>query len=254
MDISKGEKMKYTKMAYIYDELMKDTPYNEWIRFTENIVEKYKLNPNKILDLGCGTGNISIPLSAKGYRVVGVDISEDMLAVANEKIIANNQSIQLLQQDMKELELLEPVDLVISYIDSINYLNGLEEVKQTFKQVSKNLNSNGYFVFDLHSPYKLTNLFNNQTFAWNDEEISVIWLTDVDEEGLTVEHDLTFFVENAEGHYEKFNEIHMQQTYTIDTIKAALSDADLTLVDTYSNFNLSPVSEESERIFYIAKK
>lgn len=246
--------MNYNKFAYVYDRLMKGTPYHKWVKLTEEIIEKYKIAPNQIIDLGCGTGNIAIPLSLRGYNMIGIDLSADMLSIAYDKMISHHVSFPLIQQDMKELQIPDQTEMIISFCDSLNYLAGAEELKQTFIQVNKQLISGGYFIFDMHSPYKITKIFNQQSFAWNDEEISVIWLTDIDKEQLIVEHDLTFFVETTEDCFEKFQEIHKQQTYTIETVEKVLNETGFELIATYGDYQLQPVQETSERIFYIVKK
>jgi len=246
--------MSYKRFAYVYDDLMKDAPYLEWVEFTENIIEQLNIKPKNILDLGCGTGSIAIPLSKKGYKVTGVDLSEEMLSIAYEKMQGEQLTFPLIQQNMKELELTEAFDLIISYCDSLNYLNGIEDVKETFTKVNKHLKNGAYFIFDMHSPYKLTHIYNDQVFAWDQDEIGLIWNTDVDETNLKVEHDLTFFVEREDGAYEKFKESHKQQTYSIELVKQLLEQTGFECIDTYSDFQLQPVHNETERIFYLARK
>ncbi len=246
--------MNYHKFANIYDQLMKDAPYEEWVKITEQLMEKLEIEPKSMIDLGCGTGNIAIPMSKRGYQLTGIDLSEDMLSVAYDKMQENQVMFPLFQQNMMELELPHQAELIFSYCDSLNYLNGLDEVKQTFIQVHKSLQEGGYFFFDMHSPYKITEVFNLHSFAWNEEDISIIWLTDVDEKELIVEHDLTFFVEQDNGLFEKFHEVHQQQTYTIETIKELLVETGFSLITTYGDFQLAPVTETTERIFYVAQK
>lgn len=246
--------MNYNKFAYIYDDLMKDAPYEEWVEITEKIIAKYNLNPDEIVDLGCGTGNIAIPLSRNGYHLIGLDLSEEMLAIAYDKMQESNITFPLINQNMKEFQLPNQVDLIISYCDSLNYLAGIEEIKETFRKVYDNLKDNGFFIFDMHTPYKIKEVFKDNTFAWNDKEISVIWLPEVDETNLIVEHDLTFFVQAEDNYYEKFNEIHRQQTYTMDTVKRVLEETGFELLETFADFQMVLVGETSERVFYVCRK
>ncbi|MGD9676757.1 MAG: class I SAM-dependent methyltransferase [Vulcanibacillus sp.] len=244
----------YSSFAYVYDQLMSDAPYEEWIDFTNAIIEKYGINPKEIIDIGCGTGNLSIPLSKLGYEMIGVDLSNEMLAIAKEKMILNNVSFLLIEQDMLELDLDITAKLIISYCDSLNYLSGIEEIKTAFTKIHKHLGMGGYFIFDLHSAYKLTDIYNGQTYAWNDEDVSIIWLTDVNVTELTVEHDLTFFIKKEDGSYAKFQEIHNQRTYQVDVIKELLEETGFELLDVYGDFEQEPVTETTERIFYVARK
>ncbi|WP_339063798.1 class I SAM-dependent methyltransferase [Tepidibacillus marianensis] len=186
--------MIYNQFATIYDQLMQDAPYDEWVRLTEEIISKFQIDPKQVVDLGCGTGSIAIPLHKKGYQMLGVDLSEEMLAMAYDKMMEQQTHFPLIQQDMCELELPSKVDFIFSYCDSLNYLDSAHDLEITFQKVHDQLQEKGYFVFDLHSPYKITHIFNGQTFAWNEEDVSVIWETEVDVERLIVEHDLTFLL------------------------------------------------------------
>lgn len=246
--------INYNSFAYVYDQLMDEAPYEDWLDFTNTIIDKYNINPKKIIDIGCGTGNISIPLSKRGYEMIGIDISSEMLAIARHKMLSNNVSILLIEQDMRELELNDTANLVISYCDSFNYLADIEEVKNAFTRIHKHLEIGGYFIFDLHSPYKMTDIYNGQIYAWNDEDVSVIWLPDVNEMELTVEHDLTFFMKNESGSYNKFQETHYQKTYKVDDIKELLEETDFEVMNVYGDFQLQPVTNTTERIFYVARK
>ena len=73
----------YSDFAYVYDHLMhKDIDYEKWADYIENIFSMYDISPNLVCDLACGTGNMTIPLSKRGYDMTGIDISEDMLNIA----------------------------------------------------------------------------------------------------------------------------------------------------------------------------
>lgn len=246
--------INYNNFAYVYDQLMSEAPYDRWIDFTKDLIDKYKIKPKKIIDIGCGTCNISIPLSKLGYEMIGVDISSEMLAMAKQKMLENNVSFLLIEQDMRELGLNDTADLAINYCDSFNYLADIKGLKETFGRIYNHLEIGGYFIFDLHSPYKITDIYNGQTYAWNDKDVSVIWIPDVNIDELTVEHDLTFFIKNDSGCYDKFQEIHKQKTYSVEVIKEALEEAGFEIMDAYGDFELQPVTETTERIFYVAKK
>jgi ubiquinone/menaquinone biosynthesis C-methylase UbiE len=82
--------MSYERFAYTYDRLMREMPYGDWLRFAREAWNEYGITPKTIVDLGCGTGNIAIPLGLEGFDVTGIDLSEDMLAVALQK--AENQN------------------------------------------------------------------------------------------------------------------------------------------------------------------
>src|SRR5690606_34704542 len=125
----------YREFASVYDRLMEDMPYGEWISFARRCFELYGM-PRSVADLGCGTGNLAIPLAKSGFEVYGIDISADMLAIARSKWDAppargQGGTIRWLQQDMRDWELPDPVDAVISFCDCLNYLTAEEDVIRT---------------------------------------------------------------------------------------------------------------------------
>ena len=127
--------MTYGKFAYVYDELMKDVPYDQWVQFINKQIEAYGIEGKKLLDLACGTGELSLRLAEEGYDVTGVDLSADMLAVAREKADRKGHSLFLVEQDMSELEGFGEFDLIGIFCDSLNYLQTEKEILQTFERV-----------------------------------------------------------------------------------------------------------------------
>jgi ubiquinone/menaquinone biosynthesis C-methylase UbiE len=246
--------MMYEQFADWYDYLMSDAPYDAWCTFTEEKIAKYGKGKT-LLDLGCGTGELSIRLAQRGFSVTGVDLSEHMLAVAQAKAEENGLTIPFFQQDMRELNGFSPFDHVVIFCDSLNYLQTEEDVFQTFQRVYAHLKDGGLFLFDVHSPFKIHHLFLQQgTFASNDEQVSYIWNCFPGEWDHSVEHDLTFFVKNENGTYERYDESHVQRTYEIDQYKQWLEEAGFHLLEICADFKNEPPSERSERIFFVAKK
>ncbi len=118
----------YENFAQVYDIFMQDTPYKQWVEYIEKIWQKFNLKPNLIAEIGCGTGNILNILAEKGYDLIGIDNSFQMLAKAKEK--STKENILYLQQDMREFELYGTVDCILSICDSINYILEEEELLQ----------------------------------------------------------------------------------------------------------------------------
>lgn len=247
--------MTYNRFAYLYDELMRETPYDQWVEYVLRQNKKYQVQANDILDVACGTGELSVWLAEAGFNVSGIDLSEDMLAVAHTKATERGLSIKFFQQDMTEMEGFQPFDLITIFCDSLNYLQTEEDVQKTFSRVYEYLQPQGLFMFDVHSLFKMNEIFNNATFAWDEERISYIWQCYQGEYPNSVEHDLNFFVLDDEtGLYERFDELHFQRTYSVEQYSKWLLNAGFELLEVSADFlDQAPVGD-SERIFFTAKK
>ncbi len=247
--------MSYEQFAYLYDELMKDVPYDKWVEIIEQKAAEYHVAGKKLLDLACGTGELSVRLAGSGYDVTGVDLSEDMLSVAKGKSDEQSLPIQYFQQNMAELEGLGLFDIIGIFCDSLNYLQNEEDVKRTFEGVFTHLKDDGLFIADVHSVYKMAHIFMNQTFALNEEEISYIWESFEGEHPHSVEHELTFFaLDEATGKYDRYDELHFQRTYPVEQYRTWLNQAGFEVLDVLADFSDTPPQDDSERIFFICRK
>lgn len=208
----------YTDFAQVYDELMDDTPYEEWCEFLMELFRKYGIDDisksdgnnvkpdleqtvgnlsqerNSVLDLGCGTGTLTELLARKGYGMIGVDNAQEMLQIAMEKRERSGLDILYLLQDMREFELYGTVGAVVSVCDSLNYLLEEEDIIRTFRQVNNYLYPRGVFVFDFNTVYKYATVIGDTTIAENREDCSFIWENYYHEEQEINEYDLTVFV------------------------------------------------------------
>ncbi|WP_338470318.1 class I SAM-dependent methyltransferase [Niallia sp. XMNu-256] len=247
--------MTYGNFAQIYDELMQDVPYEKWVEFVKNQKELYRVTGNRFLDLACGTGEVSLRLARAGFSVTGVDLSAEMLTVAGEKAEKTGSSLFLIQQDMSEIEAIGEFDLIGTFCDSLNYLQSEEEVIRTFERVHQHLIPGGLFLFDVHSLYKMNELFINQTYAYNGEEISYIWQCFAGEHSDSVEHELTFFQrDNSTNQYERYDELHFQRTFPVERYTQWLENTGFEVLAITADFNNTKPESESERILFTARK
>lgn len=247
--------MSYGKFAYLYDDLMSDVPYDQWVELVNKASETYQVPGKRLLDLACGTGSLSIKFAEEGYDVTGIDLSEDMLMVAHSKASDQGYAIQFYQQNMAEFEGLGKYDIIGIFCDSLNYLQTEKEVFDTFLRVHQHLSDHGLFIFDVHSLYKIMQVFMNQTFALNDEEISYIWHSYQGEHPNSVEHDLSFFVHDPDsGQYDRYDELHFQRTFPINVYKDWLKKAGFEVLRINADFEETEPQMHSERIFFICRK
>ncbi|MBD2866751.1 class I SAM-dependent DNA methyltransferase [Paenibacillus oceani] len=273
--------MRYEQFAYIYDKLMEDMPYPQWLRFIRQCWDSYG-KPQTVVDLGCGTGNLTIPLAQSGLRVFGIDLSDDMLAVAQEKTeqrhrtfpFASGGSVTWLQQDMTEWELTEPVDSVISCCDCINYLTEETDLAGTFRRTFAGLKEGGTFIFDVHTEHQLRSYAEMQPFLLNDDDVSYIWTSELDEERCEIEHDLAIFVRESEwlaadsqtkepardlkdtngARYVRIDETHVQRAYPLERIESLLREVGFSRIHRFADFKLKPPVAETERAFFVCVK
>jgi ubiquinone/menaquinone biosynthesis C-methylase UbiE len=253
--------MSYEQFAYTYDRLMNSMPYEDWLRFTKECFERYQIKPMTIVDLGCGTGNLSIPLAAQGFQVTGLDLSEDMLAVAEQKQSEQPSqhrggAVRWIQQDLREWELGEEVDVAISFCDSLNYLLEEDDIVDAFRQTYAGLKPGGLFLFDVHTPQQLFAYAESQPFFLNEDDVAYIWTSELDEERVQIEHDLTIFVKNSGSGetFRRIDETHEQRAYPLPWLAQMLKEAGFSEIQQAADFTWENPTDQTERAFFIAKK
>lgn len=198
----------YTSFARVYDTFMDNVPYKEWADYLGKILKEYGIDDGLVLDLGCGTGNMTEMLASSGYDMIGVDNAEEMLEIAMEKKVESGHDILYLLQDMREFELYGTVRAVISACDSVNYITDDEDLTEVFRLVNNYLDPEGLFVFDFNTEYKYREILGEQTIAEDREECSFIWDNYYDEDERINEYELTLFVRDEEQPqlYRKYQE------------------------------------------------
>jgi len=241
----------YIEFAYLYDKLTLDVEYGKRVDFLEEIFKaNMEYKPCLIADIACGTGTVCNILSDRGYDMIGIDSSFDMLNVAKEK--SGNKSILYLNQSMTDFELYGTVDVILCMLDSLNYLLDDGEIETFFKLCMNYLNHGGLLVFDINTLYKFENILCDNIFNYEDENLFYSWENSFD--GEICEFYLNFFVKQADGSYNRITEQHFERVYTIEQIKNALSIAGFQHVKLYSDLKLQLPGEQEERVFFVAKK
>lgn len=240
----------YKDFARVYDEFMDQTPYDEWLLNIRNVFKKYKIKENaQVLDLGCGTGKMARRLKKAGYQVTAVDNSMDMLEVAASE---EDDGILYVLQDMVSLELPDKMDAVVSICDCMNYILEEEDLKETFTRVKRFLKEDGVFMFDMNSHYKYREILACNTFAEDREDASFIWDNFYDESDRINEYQLSLFIQNEQGTYNKYEELHLQKAYDEAEIKELLYEAGFTSVTVCDADTMEEVKEDTQRLYFIA--
>lgn len=259
----------YTSFASVYDMFMDNVPYEEWANYIEYLLKKFHIEKGLVLELGCGTGSMTRLLAKKGYDMIGLDYSEEMLQIAREKETESGANILYLCQDMREFELFGTVAAVVSVCDSMNYILSEEELLQVFRLVNNYLDPNGIFIFDLDTEYAYREILGDNTIAENREEGSFIWENTYYDEEMLNEINLTLFIpeernkkltseqaslDSQPSLYCKYEETHYRKAYTIETIKRLIEEAGMEWVAVYDSLTEEKPREDSERVYIIARE
>ncbi|MEO4052212.1 class I SAM-dependent methyltransferase [Solibacillus sp. CAU 1738] len=242
----------YERFAEVYDELMTDIPYDEYVEWIQMYAPQ--ADYSKLLDIGCGTGTLAFMLDEAGYKVAGIDLSEEMLAVANVRLAAAGKSIPLFAMSMDELEGFSEFDIAIIPIDSINYLREEQAVVETLQRIYSSLRNGGQLFFDVHSLNKMDHIFLNSPFTYDDGNITYVWHTEPGEEQHSVYHQMAFFVRMDNDLFERFDEEHFQRTFAPEQYEAWLRTIGFSEVHITADWLNDAPDEESERIFIRAVK
>ncbi|QCX32947.1 class I SAM-dependent methyltransferase [Caloramator sp. E03] len=240
---------QYTALSKIYDDMI-DIDYDKWMRFVENYFS-WSLKNKNILELACGTGNMTLRLKEKGCNITAFDISEDMLSIAEEKARINRQKINFLKQDIRSFNIDKKFDYIFCFCDGYNYVIEDDDIIKSFNNVYKHLMPNGYFLFDISTSYKLKNIIANNTFTLNEEKLCYIWDNYLD--GDILEMYITFFIKEG-ALYKRFDERHIQKAYEVDKIMHYLSIIGFKDIKIFDDYTLSDIKNDSLRAVIIAKK
>lgn len=245
----------YTGFAEVYDLFMDNIPYEEWGEYLKGLLKEYGIEDGLILDLGCGTGNITEILAKAGYDMIGIDYSEEMLEVAMEKKMLSGHDILYLCQDMREFELYGTVRAIVSICDSMNYILEEEELLGILTSAAQNyLDYGGLFIFDLNTEYKYREILGEQTIAESREESSFIWENYYDEEEKINEYHLTLFIQEKDSYYRKYEEEHYQRAYSLEMIQELVQRSGLELLHIYDAFTHEKARADSERVYVICQR
>ena len=245
----------YTSFASVYDTFMDNIPYEEWAEYLISILNEYGIKDGLVLDLGCGTGNMTELLAKTGYDMIGIDNAEEMLEIAMEKKVKSGQDILYLLQDMREFELYGTVKAVVSICDSVNYITEEDDLVEVFRLVNNYLDPQGVFVFDFNTVHKYRDVLGNQTIAEDREDCSFIWDNYYYEDEQINEYELSLFIkEDKSDLYRKYQETHFQKAYDLETMKKLIEQSGLEYITAYDAFTKKPPTKDSERIYVIARE
>ncbi len=243
----------YHILAKTYDN-MQEIDYKKFVDYYQKLFEKFGCQPELVLDLGCGTGNITLEMADRGYDMIGLDASPEMLEIAMEKARERNREILFLQQDMSAFELYGTVGAMVCALDGVNYLTEEGQLKEMLRLLHYYLDPGGIFIFDLNTEYKFKHILDGKTFIYDTEDAYCAWSNEYDEEEKICYFDLNFFFKNPDGSFTRRDEYQEERSYSIEEIKEAIRDCNLTCLGIFDNLSMEPAKEDSMRIFVVVQR
>ena len=244
----------YDALAGSYDSLMVDGSYRKRADFLERLFKKSRIPVETVLDLACGTGTIACLLAERGYRVTATDFSEEMLTQAMAKAsLLEERSPLFLCQSMPRLRLLEPVDAVVSTLDSLNYLTRERDIRETFLRVYRWLKSGGAFIFDVNTPYKLRRM-DRQMYMDETEESFCVWRTFFSERTQVCTYQVDLFRLNEDETWDREFEEHWERAWSEEQLREFLTDAGFQNITITGDLTMKPPRAEEDRWIVRAEK
>ena len=242
----------YHELAVSYDRLTNDVDYEATVAFYYEILKREGLNPRTCVDLACGTGSVTAILAQKGLEVLGVDLSEEMLTVAQQKAMELENAPRFVCQSLQELWLPRGVDMAVCALDSLDYITDPDDCKEAIRRIYKALNPGGIFIFDVNTPEKLRAM-DGQVFLDEDDDVYCVWRGEFDEESNICSYGMDLFQRNGEVWVRSFEE-HREYAYSQEQLIDYLKAAGFTHIRVYADRRFEAPREGEQRIYIKARK
>ena len=246
---------QYSFLANVYDLLNDEYDYDKYADFlASEINANEKDKSSLVLDLACGTGKITFALRERGFDMTGIDLSEEMLAIAKDACYDKGISdILWLCQDMRELELYGTVDACVCCLDSINYLTKISDVKKCFSLVHNYLIPNGVFIFDVNTPYRFESIYGNNDYILENDGSLLAWHNEYSEKSKLCKFYLSIFEENEDGLYERSDEMQTEKCYSMRQLKSALNECGFEIINVYGDLEKGDATDTDEKWYFVAR-
>ncbi|MRS04600.1 class I SAM-dependent methyltransferase [bacterium] len=221
------------------------------------IFSQYEIpETGEMLDLACGEGSFALEMAKKGWKVSGIDQSDEMLRLAQHRASDSGVTLEFSKQDMRDFTVDKQFDVVTCWFDSLNYLIRIEDLQCAFTRVEKALKPGGWFIFDMNTIYGLAIDWQKQKCYVQQETEDLLELhqTSYDFEKRMATTRITWFIRNEEV-WQKYEEIHFERAYSVEKIKQALVAAGFSFESCYGSLrNLTPMKQDSSRVWIFAQK
>lgn len=249
--------MIYGLLAPFYDAFNEDIDYSAWADFIEDIIKREYKNgsPELLLDLGCGTGSMTIELAKRGYDMTGVDYSTEMLDIARSRAVdaGFTDGILWLCQDMREFELYGTVDVAVCCLDGINHIVNAKDLSKVLYLVHNYLSPDGLFIFDVNGKHKFETVYADETYVMENSGAVCVWQNYYNRNSRICDFYITLFEEDEDGRYIRHDELQSERMYTLRSLKRALSVNSFEFIGAYSDFDFNSATDDDDRIYIVAR-
>lgn len=239
----------YGEFAEVYDLLTFNVPYDELAGYYAEILKRFAPG-TRVLDIGCGTGSLTVRLAERGFKMIGADASTEMLTIAASK----SSEVMWICRDMENIDVGGTVDAVISTLDSINHLETPDLILQCFHRVADCLESGGLFAFDVNTVFKHREILGDNTFVYDVDGVYCVWQNYYDKRDNGVDIDLDLFFENEDGSYSRGGESFREIALSAEDYCKLLETAGFDVVNVWEYQTFDKPSDNSEKYTIAAKK
>ncbi len=235
----------YTVLAKYYDKLMGDFDYKGYVAFIKDLLQ------GQGVDLCCGSGKITMALARLGKKMIGVDLSADMLNFAIQNSKKNSLDILYVQEDILQFEPAHKLDFACCVCDGINYIP-TQELPKLWNNISNFLKDDGVFVFDISTAYKLEKVLGDNMFCEDYDDLTYIWSNSFDPEEKTLDMQISFFEKKHHNDYLRIDECHLQYAHStqfvIDSLQQYFD------VQVYDGESYGAIKKNSKRALFVCRK
>ena len=248
--------MIYDLLADFYDRINSEIDYDSWADFIEKIFDKeMEARPDLVLDLGCGTGKMTLALAKKGYDMTGIDYSVNMLGRAREVAAEAGLSDRILWlcQDIRSFELYGTMGAIVSCLDTMNHITKERDLYKTFSLVHNYLDPNGLFIFDVNGKHKFETVYADQTYVFEEENDFCVWENEYNEKSKLCRFFITLFSKECDGRYARADEEQSERMYPLSDLRRVLLETGFEFVGAYKDFEFHPADDSDDRLYIVAK-
>ncbi len=239
----------YGEFALVYDKLTFDVDYPARCDYIEGIFARHKsVKPELVADLACGTGSMCVELDGRGYDMIGIDISADMLNVAAEK--SEGKNILYLNQDICDFELYGTVDAALCMLDSINHLTEDGDLDNLFALVKNYLNPDGLFVFDINTKFKFEQILSDNIYTYEKDDVFYVWENNYEDDLCDIY--VNFFVKNGDR-YKRIEQCHQERYYSGEYLRELAKKYGFTVEGVYGELTFDAPKKDCQREFWVLK-